>query len=107
MIKIFDYIYYRLNKFYFKWDGENGSTSVIGLSMIQAMLIGNIFLIFLRCIFTKSEVQNHKHLLSSCVVLLFIGFVILNFILYKNKYFNLKKYWDNETIQQRKFRGFW
>lgn len=106
MIKVFDYIYYRLNKFYYKWDGENGSTSIVGLSMIQAMLIGNLCLIFLRCIFTKSEVQNYKQIIISGVFVLLVFFVILNSIIYKNKYAHLKAYWEDEPIQQKRVRGF-
>lgn len=106
MIKIFDYIYYRLNKFYYKWDGKNGSTSAIGLSMIQAMTIVSIFIMILRIFFTKIQMQNFtQHIIWGCT-LIFIFFVILNTIIYKNKYFHLDEYWKKETIQQKRIHGF-
>lgn len=55
---LFDYIYYRLNKFYYKWDGENGTTSVIGLSMFQSMLIGNTITILLKIFLTKENLKS-------------------------------------------------
>lgn len=101
---IFDYIYYRLNKLYYRWDGENGTTSIIGVSMFQSMIIGNTILIILKIILTKEELRNFPRFFL-IVIVIFIIFQIYNYFRYKNKYFLLKERWENETKKERIQRG--
>ena len=104
---LFDYIYYRLNKFYYKWDGENGTTSVIGLSMFQSMLIGNTITILLKLFLTKEDLKSNSKALVFLVITIFVALEIYNYFKYKNKYQVLKEYWKDETKKQRIERGIW
>lgn len=103
---LFDYVYYRLNKFYYKWDGENGTTSSIGVSMLQSLLIINTIIVILKICISKQQLQHNGENLKFGYILLFI---ILNFYNYKfryhNKYMQLQEYWKNETKEQRIKRG--
>src|SRR5690606_1250061 len=101
---IFDYIYYRLNKLYYRWDGENGTTSIIGVSMFQSMIIGNTILIILKIILTKEELRNFPRFFL-IVIVIFIIFQIYNYFRYKNKYSVLKERWKNETKKEYIQRG--
>jgi len=101
---IFDYIYYRLNKLYYRWDGENGTTSIIGVSMFQSMIIGNTILIILKIILTKEELRNFPRFFL-IVIVIFIIFQIYNYFRYKNKYSVLKERWENETKKEYIQRG--
>lgn len=102
---IFDYIYYRLNKFYYKWDGENGTTSVIGVSMFQSMMIGNTIVIILKIILTKEQLKNTSKTLVFLIITIFIVLEIYNYFIYKNKYSVLKERWKDETNKDKIQRG--
>lgn len=95
----FDYIYYRLNKFYFRWDGENGITSVIGVSMIQCLLMFDFFLIAERVLYSKSEVaaKGDAKIIAYGAVALFIGLTVYNGFKYKNKYAEFSEQWGGES----------
>lgn len=106
MMKIFDYIYYRMTKAYFKWDGRNGITSIIGVSMVQSMMIGNLLAFLFGLFFTKAELSHYSKELAFTWATAFIVFIIYNSKRYKNKYIFFKSYWRDETNNQKVFRGF-
>lgn len=104
---LFDYVYYRLNKFYYKWDGENGTTSSIGVTMLQSMLIVNTVIVILKICISKQQLQHNGENLKFGYILLFIILNIYNFkFRYHNKYNLLQEYWKNETKKQKTQRGF-
>lgn len=104
---LFDYVYYRLNKFYYKWDGENGTTSSIGVSMLQSLLIVNTVIVFLKICMSKQQIHNAGDNLKFGYILLFIILNIYNFkFRYHNKYDLFKEYWKDETKKQKTERGF-
>lgn len=101
----FDYIYYRMTKAYYKWDGEPGYTSLIGISMIQLLLIMDFFVIILRLLYERSITKNF--LLEGKIVILII-FIILNIYNYrkhKDTYKELTEYWKNENKATRIKKG--
>lgn len=42
----FDYIYFRLAKVYYKWDGEEADTASIGIAMLLFAVINDILVLF-------------------------------------------------------------
>lgn len=106
MFLFFDYIYYRVNKAYFKWDGRNGSTSIIAVSMLQTMIITDIFVVFIKMNFDENSVASYSKTIAYVAVALFCVFAFFNYFKYKDKYNNLKTRWKNETTMQRIFNGF-
>lgn len=106
MLLFFDYIYYRVNKAYFKWDGRNGSTSIIAVSMLQTMLITDIFLVFIKMNFDKNSLVPYAKTIAFVAVGVFCVFVFINYFKYKDKYNNLKTRWKNEPTTQSIFNGF-
>lgn len=105
MNKVFDYIYYRLNQAYFKWDGRNGATSIVGLSMFQSMIIGDVIALIFMIFLNDNQIKaNSKYLLYPWLVL-FIVLIVFNVRKYKNRYNFLKAQWSTETRSQRIIHG--
>lgn len=103
----FDYIYYRVNQFYFKWDGRNGITSVIAVSLIQCLSIANLFLIPERLLYTRQQISsdgNSKKIAyaAACVLLLLIAY---NYYKYENKFNYFKRIWKDEPLKMRRIKG--
>jgi hypothetical protein len=106
MNAIFDYVYYRINKAYFKWDGRNGATSIITVSMVQSMVLGDIIALTLKEILTKEELNSKAKLIAYTWAVIFIVLLVLNLFKYKNRYNALKRKWKDESELIRTVRGF-
>ncbi|ULQ54901.1 hypothetical protein KJS94_09650 [Flavihumibacter rivuli] len=102
---IFDYIYYRVIQFYFKWDGRNGATALIIVSMIQALLVIDLLLIILKLKYTKEQIAPNSKYYAYVGVGIFLVFLVSNYWRYRNKYNYLKKIWKDESPKSRKLRG--
>lgn len=91
----FDYVYYRLTKFYFKWDGSSGITALIAITMIQVCLIGDIIGLLIVLIFNnRKELENYP--IEYLVPILVIGFLIRNYFRFDGQYKYLRDYWSAE-----------
>lgn len=103
----FDYIYYRLIQFYFKWDGRNGITAVIGVSMIQCLILFDLLSLIERFFYSKEQIvstQNAKVIGYLAVFILF-SLIIYNYYKYKDKFNSYKRRWKDESRKTRKLKG--
>lgn len=101
----FDYIYYRLTKFYFKWDGKGSSTALIGVSMIQTLLIVDAAIIFSKFFYDRLQTAQFTKLFSIITIAIFISFFLFNYFKHKNKYNMYRNHWKNEEVDEYKKRG--
>ncbi|MCX6206174.1 MAG: hypothetical protein NTZ19_07985 [Bacteroidetes bacterium] len=104
----FDYIYYRLAKFYIKWDGENGITALIGVSMIQCLIISELFLITERIVNSKLEIiaKGNTKIVAYIAVALFLFLLLINWFKYRNKYSEFENQWKEESTYTKLTKGF-
>jgi uncharacterized membrane-anchored protein len=105
MQNFFDYIYYRVNQVYFKWDGRNGITSIIAVSMLQTMVIADICLLGMKILFDKSLLAPYSRIIAYIAVGVLGIFTLFNYFKYKDKYNKLKTQWSNEPKKQRVLKG--
>lgn len=103
----FDYIYYRIYKFYFRWDGENGITALIGVSMIQCLILFNFLLVGERLFYTKSQValNGDSSIVAYIAVFFFIALLLYNGFKYRNKYNGFRDRWIDESQYNRRVKG--
>lgn len=102
---MFDYIYYRLTKFFYKSDGEFAARAVIILSVGQGLVIGGIITMIARLFLTRDEIYDLEIGGREGVVVYFI-LCLSNHLYYRNRYKLFDERWGNsETIQQKKIRG--
>lgn len=109
MVKIkelFDYIYYRVYKFYFKWDKETGITAAIALSMFQSTILWIIFIFILKLLFNKSVIIHFSKNISLGGGAVFLLLSFLNEIYYSRKVTeSLEKKWKNESLPLKRKKG--
>ena len=55
----FDYIFYKVTQFYFKWDGRRGITAIVAICMIELMVLIDILLLVFRIVNGRNERQMH------------------------------------------------
>lgn len=105
MYFFFDYIYYRLTKFYFKWDGKTGGTGIVGVSMIQFVMFLNGTLLLYGTIHGTLKRQMHP-LEKWLIAAIMFGLVYYNYRKYSGTYNKLRYHWKDESNVQRLGKGF-
>lgn len=101
----FNYIYFRLQRFYKKWDGENGITAVIGVSMIQAVTLIDLCLIALKQYYSRSETKEYSKLFGYAGVTFLIVLITFNHFKFKDSFEVFQIFWKDETLQRQRIKG--
>ena len=102
---IFDYIFFRVAKFFYKKDGVDAFRAVCIVSVVQILLLGASFFSILRLIYNLSEISKFTQISVKFGGVFYILLLIFNYYRYKVQYWKFSQKWNNETFQQRKLRG--
>lgn len=101
----FDYIYYRITQFYFKWDGRTGGTAIVAISMIQTLLVGDIVVFLSRLILERNDTTPYSKTIAYVFGGMLVLFVIYNYRKYNGSYNKFRSFWKEETRNQRFVKG--
>lgn len=105
-MRVFDYIFYRIAKYYYKKDGSDAFTAVILVSLIQNYLIIAIFAPILYQFYSVEETAPFAKLVGKLSIIPGLIILYLNYRRYKGKYPQLEERWrDKQTPLQRKILG--
>lgn len=105
MKNLFDYIYYRVCKFYFKTDGISGQRAIIVISMLQTITLANICIIFIKYFLKKESVIAFSKQISYLGLIIFFILNFYNHYKYKNKYLSLRDKWKDEALIMKNRNG--
>ena len=89
----FDYIYYRITKAYFKWDGREGISAIVAISVIQALLISCVAALAIRMVYARTDTAPYATVAGYFSVLILISLIVFNRFKYKQKYNKLRSHW--------------
>jgi hypothetical protein len=100
----FDYIYYRLTKLYFKWDGRTGATGIVAVSMIQGVMLLNCFILVYGSLYgtLKRPMQLWE---KPFILIAFLSLVYFNYKKYNGTYNKLRFHWREESSLKRLYKG--
>ena len=102
---LFDYMYYRIYKFYYKWDKETGITALIAVSLFQTIILADLILIILKSIYSKWEIVPYSKHLKWGAAGLYIILNLINIKYFSGKYGNFDKIWGKENSKTKRRRG--
>jgi hypothetical protein len=103
-MKIFDYLFFRVAKAYYKWDKSEANTAVIAISFTQFLILFTIPVAVSRCFYTRTELApNAKHYAYVGAGILVI-LILVNSYRYNNKYNFYLKRWSDQS-KNIKFLG--
>lgn len=104
---IFDYIFFRVAKFFYKKDGVDAFRAICTVSLIQTLILGKLFFWIV-----KLKYWRFDHFIHLPIQVKYFAYVIaliiifFNYIRYRKKYWRFSEKWkDTETQSQRKLRG--
>ena len=103
---VFDYMFYRIAKFYYKKDGVDAICTLFIVSVIQGLLFGAIVFSVLRALYGLLETAKYTQLAGKIGIVVGILLLVFNFLRYKGKYWRFAERWkDTKTEKQRRIRG--
>jgi uncharacterized membrane protein len=101
---IFDYIYFRVAKYFFRKDGTSAPRAIAIVTVVQVLLIGAILFTLekhLLRVGVSKEIAKYIGTLIAGVLLL------LNYLRYKGKYFRYREKWlENEKTKDYRLKGY-
>lgn len=101
---IFDYIYFRVAKYFFKKDGTSAQRAIAIVTVVQIFLIGTVLFALDRHLLklgVSVDVAKYIGVLIAGIILL------LNHIRYKGKYFRYRERWLGREIPKGyKLKGY-
>ena len=92
-MNLVEYIFYRVAKFYYKRDGSSAFRAVAVLSVMQGMLIVDLFLLIRVLFLHQSDVQDYVKYSRIIGIALAILLIALNYLHFKDKYWVNVKSW--------------
>lgn len=96
MMRLFDYIYYRFAKAYYKWDGESGITGIMAVALFVSLILIDILgIIYFNAFSLEFRLENKENA-KIVAILLVTGVIFLSLRRYKNKLPLFEKEWGNE-----------
>jgi hypothetical protein len=101
----FEYLYYRITKAYYKWDGDEGITAIIAISMLQTLLIGDFIIFIIRLFLDRGETLEYAKIASGIGVGVFLILGFVNFLKYRKKFDEYQLKWGNENKIKKRIRG--
>ena len=104
MKKMLDYTFYRIARFYYKWDRSYAVTAITLISVYESLLLV-VFYFFTISTLTKQSYSTFTYKLIFGPIM--VAIMIANTIYFKNKYPKLNKLWRNESRNDRIKHGFY
>jgi hypothetical protein len=101
----FSYFYYRITQVYFKWDKRNSITAVLAITMLQSMLIFDVFILTFVLSYYKGQGQLYPTFFNYLLVVFFVALTIYNYKKYYNKFSFYKNKWKDENKMTRFLKG--
>ncbi|HRF34092.1 MAG TPA: hypothetical protein PLM56_11385 [Cyclobacteriaceae bacterium] len=103
-MKIFDYIFYKITKAYFKLDGRTGATGIAGVTIVQCFLLADIFFFIVRLL-KIVDLTPYSKIITSIASIVILGLFALNYHRYHQRYNKLRFLWKSETEFQSSLGG--
>ena len=103
-----DYIYYRINKLYYKHDRGLGVYAVLIISLTEGFLVLDAFLFLEHFFFTTQQLQTSKLIGSIIIIISIFPLSLFNYIRYikpKGTYDKLNSLWKDESLTKRIIKG--
>ncbi|MFA6084451.1 hypothetical protein [Mucilaginibacter sp.] len=107
MMVIFDYIFYRIAKRFYKKDGIDAERALVILAVIHSLLVATILIIPYKLFISYNEFKIPKNILRIECASIFIICYIFNRYRYKGMYWSFSERWkDRESYNQYVLNGY-
>lgn len=100
----FDYIYYRVNQFFFKKDGRKGDRSINAVTWIQFGIFLNVYIIILEILDFHTK-KGFSPLVKWGIIGVGLGVFYYNDWRYSGKYNKYRFHWKDESKETRFYKG--
>ena len=92
-----DYLFYKFASWFFKNDGEGGSRAGMAVSIMYLCVLWDITVYVLYRLKGGAWIDEHLKYLTTCVCLVLVTIVCLNYYRYRNKFKYLESKWKDDS----------
>jgi len=104
-LMVFDYIFYRTARFFYRRDGRAASRALISVSSVQGLWSSALLLLLQRQFYTRKELAPYSKLEASLFCAGLVGLVLRNYFVYPDRYYALRARWKDESPVRRTLGG--
>jgi len=104
-----DYVYYRLCKLYYRYDGSTGVHAMLIITLTEGVLLLDVILFFTHYFYTLTQVQTLKNGGYVLVALSIVPLALYNYLNYikpAKKFDKLNNILRNEAKKSKIINGF-
>lgn len=105
MKNLFGYIFYRISRAYFKYDGRKSYTAILGITLIQCVWLLAFIGLIARFFILPKDTKPYTSIIKTVGVVFFFLIVFINYKIYINKYNFYRSKYINEPSNQAKLHG--
>lgn len=104
MIKSLDYLFYRVNRFYFKIDKANSITASIAITGFEMFILWDIVAIFRHMGFDiRTMTSGRVNIFVFLSIAIFYLILYLNFYKYKSRLSEMRRKWDRDRYGDKHY----
>ncbi len=107
MIVLFDYVFYRVAKFFYRKDGIDAIRAIAVVTIVQGFLAGEVLTIVLRLFFSLDEIAKFSISVSKVGIAVALILLFLNYQRYKGKYWKFADRWRSSESQAQTIQRGW
>jgi hypothetical protein len=94
MQKALDYAFYRVARFYYKWDGRRGITAIMAISLYEGLVFLSVYYTLSTLLSSNPYPPFNYKLVFGTLIVAIIG---ANMKIYSNRYNKLHLRWKDEA----------
>ena len=101
----FDYMFFRIAKAYYRWDGKQGITAIFTISLFYCSLLFIPLITYTRAFYGKSFLIYNESFIKPFLIILPLIILIFNTLRYWGKFDQLNEKYKNENLKSKKLKG--
>jgi len=101
----FDYFYYRIMKFFFRYPTDRGVRAIFLISLMQSLIVISVVEGCLPLFLGKIEIAEILSQIIWVIGLVVFGLFFVNFLKYQGKYNEFEQHWKNEPKKTKTIKG--
>lgn len=105
LLNAIDYMYFRIAKAYFKEDGKEASTALLGVSLFIVLFVLSPVLVIFRNLFGEAFIIENKYILAVATIIFQIVILGVSYLRYRKIGEKLILKWANEKEPGKTFHG--
>ena len=105
MATVFDYVFYRTARFFYRRDGRGAIRALISVSTVQGMVPSALLVLLQRHFYTRQQLAPYAKAEAGFFCACLVGLLVRNYAVYPRRYQGLRTRWNDESALRNTLGG--